>query len=81
MKWIEKDNALHLELHTPDFLSAYRIVGALVDPAEKMNHHPDVAFGWGYVRIALTSHDAGAVTSRDRLMASLIDEALMPLGF
>ena len=47
-------------------------------PAEAMNHHPDLAFGWGYVRITLTSHDAGGVTEKDHALAARIDEAVKP---
>ncbi|HJW34060.1 MAG TPA: 4a-hydroxytetrahydrobiopterin dehydratase [Holophagaceae bacterium] len=80
MNWIERDNALHLDLRTPDFMTAYKMVSALVGPAEAANHHPDLAFGWGYVRIKLTTHDAGGVTAQDRAMALKIDEALKPFG-
>lgn len=78
MTWIEKDKALHLEVKTPDFLTAFNLVSALVGPAEGLNHHPDIAFGWGYVRITLTTHDAGGITEKDRKLAALIDEAIRP---
>jgi len=80
MTWIEKDNALHREIKTPDFLTAFNLVSALVAPSEGMNHHPDIAFGWGYVRIALTTHDAGGISEKDRRLAALIDEAIRPFG-
>jgi 4a-hydroxytetrahydrobiopterin dehydratase len=80
MTWIEKDKALHREIRTPDFLTAFHLVEALVGPAEALNHHPDVAFGWGYVRITLTTHDAGGVTDRDHDLARRIDEAVKPFG-
>ena len=78
MTWIEKDKALHREFRTPDFLTAFNLVSAIVGPAEGLNHHPDVAFGWGYVRITLTTHDAGGVTDRDHELARRIDEAIRP---
>lgn len=78
MTWIEKDKALYLEVKTPDFLTAFNLVSALVGPAEGLNHHPDIAFGWGYVRITLTTHDAGGITDKDRKLAALIDEAIRP---
>ena len=80
MNWVEKDNGLHREVRTTDFVSAYNLVSAILGPAEAMNHHPDLAFGWGYLRITLTSHDAGKVTERDRRLAQAIDEALAPFG-
>jgi 4a-hydroxytetrahydrobiopterin dehydratase len=78
MTWIEKDKALQREIKTPDFLTAFNLVSALVGPAEGLNHHPDIAFGWGYVRITLTTHDAGGITEKDRKLAALIDEAIRP---
>ncbi len=78
MTWIEKDKALQREIKTPDFLTAFNLVSALVGPAEGLNHHPDIAFGWGYVRITLTTHDAGGITEKDRKLAALIDEAMRP---
>ncbi|WP_306591818.1 4a-hydroxytetrahydrobiopterin dehydratase [Geothrix sp. 21YS21S-4] len=78
MTWIEENGSLVRTFRTPDFLTAYRLVGAVVAPAEALNHHPDLAFGWGYVRIALTTHDAGGITDLDRRLAELIDEAVKP---
>lgn len=80
MTWIEHDKALTRDLKTADFLTAFNIVSRIVAPAEAMNHHPDVAFGWGYVRITLTTHDAGGVTEKDRALAAKIDEAVKPFG-
>ena len=76
MTWIERDGALHREIRTPDFMSAFRLVEALVPLAEAANHHPDMAFGWGYLRITLTTHDAGGVTPADRSLAERIDATL-----
>ena len=78
MNWIESDGKLVRTFKTPDFLTAYNLVGAVVDPAQKLNHHPDIAFGWGYVRITLTTHDAGGVTELDHRLAKAIDVALKP---
>ena len=80
MKWTEAGKNLQLEIQTKDFLTAFNLVSALVAPAEGMNHHPDIAFGWGYVRITLTTHDAGGITDKDRQLAERIDQALRPFG-
>jgi len=76
MAWTEHDSALHLELKTPDFASALALVNRIGELAEQANHHPDLEFGWGYLRIRLTSHDAGKVTARDRNLAAAIDQLL-----
>ncbi len=80
MHWIERDGALHRDIKTPDFLTSFTLVSAVVAPAEAMNHHPDIEFGWGYVRIKLTTHDAGGVTENDHKLAAMIDSAIMPLN-
>lgn len=80
MSWIETPQSLTRELKTPDFLTAFQIVSSLVAPAEALNHHPDLAFGWGYVRITLTTHDAGGLTEKDRALAAKIDEVLAQRG-
>ena len=80
MTWTEHDKALHRAIKTPDFLTAFNIVSRIVQPAEAMKHHPDISFGWGYVNITLTSHDAGGVTERDHALAARIDEVVKPVG-
>ncbi len=79
MTWIERDGGLHREIRTPDFLTAYHLVSALVAPAEALNHHPDLEFGWGYVRIHLTTHEANGVTDLDRQLAESIDAVIRTL--
>jgi 4a-hydroxytetrahydrobiopterin dehydratase len=76
MDWIERDQALHLEIKTKNFAEALSLVNRVGQLAEAANHHPDIEFGWGYVRIKLTSHDRGCVTERDRALAKQIDGIL-----
>ena len=79
MSWTEDKGTLVRTFKTPDFMTAYRLVSAVVAPAENLNHHPDIAFGWGYVRITLTTHDAGGITELDHRLAQAIDEVVKPL--
>ena len=80
MSWIERDKALHREVKTPDFVSAFSLVAALTPIAEKANHHPDLELGWGYVRVKLTTHDAGGVTEKDHALAKEIDRLVAAFG-
>ena len=41
---------------------------------EKMNHHPEWFNVYNRVTVALTTHDAGGITSRDITLAKLLDE-------
>ena len=78
--WTETNGTLVRTFKTPDFLTAFNLVSAVVAPAQALNHHPDLAFGWGYVRITLTTHDAGGITDLDRRLAKAIDLAVKPFG-
>jgi 4a-hydroxytetrahydrobiopterin dehydratase len=78
MSWSEVNGTLVRTFQTPDFLTAFNLVSAVVAPAETMNHHPDLTFGWGYVRISLTTHDAGGITRLDHQLAEAIDLAVKP---
>lgn len=79
MSWTEQDGCLVRTFKTPDFLTSYNLVSLLVGPSEALGHHPDVAFGWGYVRVTLTTHDAGGLTDLDRRLADAIDLVVKPL--
>ena len=81
MSWIERDKALHREVKTPDFVSAFSLVAAITPIAEQAAHHPDLELGWGYVRIKLTTHDAGGVTEKDHALAKQIDGLVGRFGF
>lgn len=58
-----------------DYAEAFTFVTRISLLAEKHNHHPDIAFGWGYATITLKSHDVGAITERDIRMAEDINQA------
>lgn len=81
MSWVEREGCLVREFRTPDFQTAFRLVAAMVAPAEALGHHPDIAFGWGYVRVSLTTHDAGGLTDLDHRLARALDEAVQTLNF
>lgn len=41
--------------------------------AERLDHHPDIAFGWGYAEFAITTHDTGGLTQNDFDLAREIE--------
>ena len=54
----------------PEALAFLNKVGGL---AESMNHHPDIYNSWATVRLSLTTHDKGGLTSLDLDLARKID--------
>lgn len=56
-----------------DFAGALAFVNAVGELAEDANHHPDIEFGWGRARIALSTHDVGGVSEKDIALATRIE--------
>lgn len=44
--------------------------------ADREGHHPDIAFGWGYCQVTLTTHDLGALSENDFIWAAKLDDLL-----
>ncbi|MBT3358303.1 MAG: 4a-hydroxytetrahydrobiopterin dehydratase [Rhodospirillales bacterium] len=55
------------------FNAAFAFMTRVAEGAEKMDHHPEWLNVYGRVEIALTTHAAGGVTTRDIQLAEFID--------
>ena len=53
-----------------DFGEAMGFVNRLALAAEKADHHPDIDVRWNKVTLALSTHEAGALTGRDTDLAA-----------
>jgi 4a-hydroxytetrahydrobiopterin dehydratase len=53
-----------------DALALVNRIGAL---AEEEGHHPDLAFGWGYVAVSLHTHKIKGLHENDFIMAAKIN--------
>lgn len=42
--------------------------------ADQQGHHPDIAFGWGYCEVTLTTHDIKALSENDFIWAAKLDK-------
>jgi 4a-hydroxytetrahydrobiopterin dehydratase len=56
-----------------DFVGSVEFVKSLVEPAEGMNHHPDLEISWDKVKVSITNHAAGGLTANDFELAAKID--------
>jgi len=54
-------------------VGAIEFVRRIVEPAEEMGHHPDLAISWSEVKVSITSHSAGGLTANDFALAARID--------
>ncbi len=48
----------------------------LVEPAESLDHHPDVDLRYNKVTVTLSTHDQGGLTDLDFTLAALVDGAV-----
>ena len=71
--WTTADKLLKKHFKFENFAAALSFVNQVGGLAEEADHHPDITFGWGYVDIALTTHDRGGVTDVDVALAAKID--------
>ncbi len=71
--WRRSGESIERSFDRGDFVGAVRFVDSLVEPAEEMGHHPDLAISWNEVTVTLTSHSEGGLTEADFELAGRID--------
>ena len=72
--WKIEGGKLHRVFQFADFVTAFGFMASAALVAESMNHHPEWFNVWNTVRVDLTTHDAGGVTSLDFQLAARMDE-------
>ncbi|MBT4878410.1 MAG: hypothetical protein HON42_01160 [Alphaproteobacteria bacterium] len=70
---INIENKLFTTYKFNDFNEALAYVLRISKIASEQNHHPDISFGWGYVKIILYSHALRGLHKNDFIMARKID--------
>ena len=70
--WELLDGKLHREFQFRNFVEAFGFMSRVALVAEKMNHHPEWFNVWNTVRIDLSTHDVGGLSSRDVELAKAI---------
>ncbi len=76
--WSRKGNTLVKSYHFAAFPDGIAFVAKVADIAEAMSHHPDIDIRYTKVHFALSTHDAGGITTKDLELAKSI-EALAAL--
>ena len=75
--WKFKEDKIKKKFEFANFAEALAFVNKVGEIAERLDHHPDIKFGWGYAKIKTTTHDRDGVTDFDIELAKQID-ALEP---
>ncbi len=71
--WERSGAAIAKTFERDDFVGSVRFVESLVEPAEGMNHHPDVEISWDKVTVTISTHSEGGLTANDFELAKKID--------
>ena len=57
-----------------NFLESQNFVNEISKISEEEGHHPDIMFGWGYVKINITTHAIEGLSENDFILAAKIDK-------
>jgi 4a-hydroxytetrahydrobiopterin dehydratase len=71
-QWSREGDSLVSEFEFEDFGGAMEFVNRVAEIAEAADHHPDIDVRWNKVRLALSTHSEGGITSKDLDLARSI---------
>ena len=72
-EWALEDGKLVRFWTFSNFVKAMDFVNHVATVAEAAGHHPDIDIRYNHVKLALVSHDAGGITTRDVDLARQIN--------
>lgn len=78
--WRIVDGRLEHAVRFATFVEAIAFVDEVAALAEAHDHHPDIDIRHRRVRLALSSHDVGALTARDVRLANAIADLAVRFG-
>jgi 4a-hydroxytetrahydrobiopterin dehydratase len=70
--WSGDPQAITRSVEAPTFLDGIRLVDAVAEVAEQLDHHPDIDIRWRTITFTLSTHSAGGVTPKDLELARRI---------
>ncbi|HOQ89180.1 MAG TPA: 4a-hydroxytetrahydrobiopterin dehydratase, partial [Candidatus Hydrogenedentes bacterium] len=74
-KWelSEQADRIRLSIKVENFSEALALVNRIGAAAETLDHHPDISFGWGWVKIVLWTHKVNGLTQADFALAREVE--------
>ncbi len=71
-------NNHHLERQYkfPDFAKAFAFVKKIAKVAEQEDHHPNIEFTWGFLKLRIWTHAIDGLSENDFILAAKIDKLL-----
>ena len=74
--WAIDNKTIKKEFKFDDFIDAFGFMSKVAILSEKMDHHPDWQNTYNKVKINLTTHDKGGITTNDIKLAESIDRLI-----
>ena len=74
--WRREGDEIVRDYELDSFLAVIAFVGRIATLAEAADHHPDLDIRYNRLRVALTTHDSGGLTTRDLELATSIEAAV-----
>ena len=74
--WIIDNKMIKKEFKFENFIEAFGFMSKVALLSEKIDHHPDWQNIYNKVKINLTTHDKGGITSNDIKLAEAIDKLI-----
>ena len=71
--WALHEGMIRRTFSFRDFREGMAFVNRVADAAEAADHHPDIDIRYSKVTLALVTHDAGGLTSRDTQLGEEAD--------
>ena len=69
-----KNYYLEKEIKFKTFTESHQFTNTISKIAELEGHHPDISFGWGYVRIKIHTHAIKGLAENDFILAAKINQ-------
>ena len=74
--WIVYNKSIKKEFKFDNFINAFGFMTKVALLSEKMDHHPNWQNTYNTVKIELTTHDKGGITTNDIKLAESIDKLI-----
>jgi 4a-hydroxytetrahydrobiopterin dehydratase len=72
--WELSDSRIERTFRFANFVAAMKFANRITDIAEAENHHPDLYISWGKVRVELSTHSIGGLSTNDFIVAAKINK-------
>ncbi len=74
--WEREGDELQKVYEFDDFASAIKFVNEVAKMADRYDLHPDIDIRWNKVKLALSTHSEGGITTLDFDLANDIEQSL-----